>query len=477
VTKDVPYLIEQQRGYASTGDTWSPGYFKLDLAERERATFIASTNGAADLDALATEEALSTEMNRRTRLFHAAGAVSSETLCAELVLAADQFVIEPATRAAETTRARAAGGEARSVIAGYHWFTDWGRDTMISLDGLTLCTGRIAEARSMLMTFAHHLRDGLIPNLFPEGDQEGLYNTADGTLWFFHAVDRYVTVSNDIDTLRDLLPSLEAIVSRHLAGTRFGIRVDEDGLLTQGAANLALTWMDAKVGDWVVTPRRGKTVEINALWYNAVRLLADWYRRLEQDATKFDRVADRAREAFNHRFWYADGEYLYDIVDGEAGDDSSLRPNQIVALALRHPVVDPARWQRIVDVVAQRLLTPYGLRTLEPGHKGFKAQYFGDLRARDAAYHQGTVWAWLIGPFVDAWLRAYPARRAEARSFLAAFEKHLSDGCIGTISEVFDAIDPYAPRGCVAQAWSVAEVLRSFRTVAQAPGDANVAAS
>jgi predicted glycogen debranching enzyme len=462
VSKDVPYLLEGQRGYPAVGDTWSPGYFKLDLAEAERATFIASTQSPADLDALATEEALSTELNRRSRLLIAAGDVTVHPLCAELVLAADQFVIEPATRTAETTRARAAGGEARSVIAGYHWFTDWGRDTMIGLEGLTLCTGRLAEARGILMTFAHHLRDGLIPNLFPEGDQEGLYNTADATLWFFHAIDRYLTASKDVETLRDLLPSLDEIVRLHRAGTRFGIRVDSDGLLTQGSANLALTWMDAKVGDWVVTPRRGKTVEINALWYNAVRLLADWYRFFNRDATELDAVAERARKSFNRRFWRADVEYLYDIVDGEAGDDSSLRPNQIFAISLRHPVLEQERWRPVVDIVAARLLTPYGLRSLDAGHVDFKAQYFGDLRARDAAYHQGTVWAWLIGPFIDAWLRAYPDRRGEARSFLSAFDNHLSDACVGTIGEIFDAREPYAARGCVAQAWSVAEALRSL---------------
>jgi len=477
VTKDVPYLLERDRGYASIGDTWSPGYFKLDLAEGEHATFIAATENAADLEAVSTDESLDTETQRRSRLLVAAGPVSSNARCAELILAADQFVIEPATRAAETTRARAAGGEARSVIAGYHWFTDWGRDTMISLEGLTLCTGRTSEARGILLTFARHLRDGLIPNLFPEGSHEGLYNTADATLWFFHAIDRYVTVTNDGDTLRDLLPALDEVVRMHLAGTRFGIHVDEDGLLTQGAANLALTWMDAKVGDWVVTPRRGKTVEINALWYNALRLLAKWNRSFERGGPDLDGLADRTRDSFNRRFWFAEGQYLYDIVDGEAGDDASLRPNQIFALALRHPVLDEERWQRIVDVVAERLLTPYGLRTLDPGHKDFKAQYFGDLRARDAAYHQGTVWAWLLGPFIDAWLRAYPARRHEAHSFLAAFDDHLSHACIGTISEVFDATKPYAPRGCIAQAWSVAEVLRSLVTLHALPPDSNGHAS
>jgi predicted glycogen debranching enzyme len=472
VTKDVPYVLEQQRGYASVGDTWSPGYFKLDLAEGQRATFVASTESAANLDALATDDVFETEMQRRSRLLLASGPAAADVMCAELVLAADQFVIEPATRTAEATRARAAGGEARSVIAGYHWFTDWGRDTMISLEGLTLCTGRFAEARGILLTFVHHLRDGLIPNLFPEGDQEGLYNTADATLWLFHAIDRYVAISKDADTLRDLLPALEAVVRHHLAGTRFGIVADGDGLLTQGAPNLALTWMDAKVGDWVVTPRRGKTVEINALWYNALRLLANWYRKFERDGSEWDAAAEHARESFNRRFWFPEGRYLYDIVDGEFGDSSALRPNQIFALSLRYPVLEESRWQRVVDVVADQLLTPYGLRTLAPGHPDFKAQYFGDLRARDAAYHQGTVWAWLIGPFIDAWLRVYPERSSEARRFLVTFNNHLSDACVGTISEVFDATEPYLPRGCIAQAWSVAEVLRaliSLHTMSEVP--------
>jgi predicted glycogen debranching enzyme len=269
---------------------------------------------------------------------------------------------------------------------------------MISLDGLALSTGRSAEARDTLLTFAQHLRDGLIPNLFPEGDQHGLYNTADATMWFFHAIDRYVTVTRDLDTLRGLLPALDEIVRLHRAGTSFGIRVDDDGLLTQGHPGLALTWMDAKVEGWVVTPRRGKTVEINALWFNALCLLADWHRTLRVEDTELDELAQRAKRSFNQRFWFESGGYLYDIVDGETGDDSSCRPNQILSFALCHPVLDESRWAAVLDVVSQRLLTPFGLRTLDPDHRDFKAQYFGDLRARDAAYHQGTVWAWLLGP-------------------------------------------------------------------------------
>ena len=460
LSEDLHYDLEEQRGYPADGQTWSPGYYKLDLAEREQVTFIASTESPAALDALSPQAAWDTELERRSRLLIAAGGPLPESLTAELVLAADQFVIKPATRTADTARAHAAGENARSIIAGYHWFTDWGRDTMISLDGLALSTGRAAEARDTLMTFAQHLRDGLIPNLFPEGDQHGLYHTADATLWFFHAIDRYVTLTRDVETVRSLLPALDEIVSAHRAGTRFGIRVDADGLLTQGDPALPLTWMDAKVEDWVVTPRRGKPVEINALWFNAVCLLSEWRRALDVEASELEELARLTRRSFNERFWFEGGGYLYDIVDGEAGDDPSCRPNQILSFALRHPVLDQSRWEAVLRVVSERLLTPFGLRTLEPGHPDFKAQYFGDLRARDAAYHQGTVWAWLLGPFIDAWLRVHPGEHEQARTFLAAFDAHLNEACIGSISEIFDATEPHAPRGCIAQAWSVAEILR-----------------
>ena len=466
---DLHYELEQQRGYPCYGSAWSPGYFKLDLAEHEQATLVASIEAPETVDALTPDAAWDVELDRRTRLVNAAGSLPPNVLTAELVLAADQFIIRPATRTTDTMRARAAGENARSIIAGYHWFTDWGRDTMISLEGLTLATGRTAEARDTLLTFAQHLRDGLIPNLFPEGDQEGLYNTADATLWFFHAIDRYVTISRDRETLRHLLPALDQIVKFHRAGTHFGIRVDEDGLLTQGDPAVALTWMDAKVQEWIVTPRRGKAVEINALWFNALRLLSDWHRELETGGHELDELAQLTKRSFNRRFWFEGGGYLYDIVDGSGGDDSSCRPNQVLSFSLRHPVLDESRWASVLDVVTERLLTPYGLRTLDEQNPDFKAQYFGDLRARDAAYHQGTVWAWLIGPFIDAWLRVHPGRYEEARAFLNAFDAHLSDAGVGSVSEIFDATEPYAPRGCIAQAWSVAEVLRCLVKLAAAP--------
>src|SRR2546426_267630 len=464
--------IERARGYEHTGELWSPGYFRLDLHAGAAATLIGSIERWEVIRSLDPEGAAHAERERRLRLLSAAPPQARSGPAAELVLAADQFIVTPPGRVEEMARARAAGEEARSGIAGYHWFTDWGPDTMISLDGLLLQPGPAREAEWVLHTFAQYVRDGLIPNLFPEGDDHGLYHTADATLWFFHAIGRYLSATDDRLTRRLLMPRLRDIVAHHLAGTHFGIGVDaRDGLLRQGAPGYPLTWMDAKVGDWVVTPRRGKAVEINALWYNALRLLEAWENE-EGDAgaaKELARHADRTRAAFNERFWYAEGGYCYDVVDGEAGDDPACRPNQIVALSLRHPVLDVARWKPMLDVVTARLLTPVGLRSLAPDHPDYKSRYDGDLRARDAAYHQGTVWAWLIGPFVDAWLRLYPDDRAGARRFLEGFVPHLGEACFGSISEVFDAVGPFTPRGYVAQAWSVAEVLRAW--LATAPAD------
>jgi predicted glycogen debranching enzyme len=356
------------------------------------------------------------------------------------------------------------------VIAGYHWFTDWGRDTMISLEGLTLCTGRHREAGYILRTFAHYVRDGLIPNMFPDGANDGLYHTADATLWFFHAVHRYVDATGDRRTLRAILPKFREIIAAHEAGTRFGIGVDPgDGLLKQGAQGYQLTWMDAKVDGWVVTPRRGKAVEINALWYNAVRLMAAFEREegAADEADRLDAAAARTYESFNERFWNAERGYLYDVVDGEDGtSDPACRPNQLFAFSLEYPVLDRSRWAAVLDIVRDKLLTPMGLRSLSRDHPDYKPQYFGDLRARDSAYHQGTVWAWLIGPFVDAWLRVHPDDLAGARRCLQALVDHMDDFGVGSVAEIFDAEPPFTPRGCIAQAWSVAEVLRGWKRTA-----------
>jgi predicted glycogen debranching enzyme len=472
VTRDVLFRVERSRGYDYRGDLWSPGYFRLDLEPGATVTLVASVEPWEVIDSLDPPSAAGAERERRLRLLHAARPAARTGPGAELVLAADQFVVTPPGRLEEMTRARASGEEARSIIAGYHWFTDWGRDTMIALEGLLLDTGRAGEAEWVLHTFAHYVRDGLIPNLFPEGGEDGLYHTADATLWFFHAVQRYVVATADRLTLRLLLPRLRDIVARHVQGTRFGIGVDPgDGLLRQGAPGYQLTWMDAKVGDWVVTPRRGKAVEINALWYNALRLLEAWEREEgdERRAKEVGEHAERAREAFNRRFWYAAGGYLFDVVDGPAGDDAACRPNQLLAISLDHPVLDRARWRPVLDVVQARLLTPVGVRSLAPGDPDYQPRYDGDLRARDAAYHQGTVWAWLIGPFVDAWLRVHPGDVVTARGFLQGFVPHLGEACLGSISEIFDAEPPFTPRGCVAQAWSVAEVLRAWVKTAPEP--------
>jgi len=312
--------------------------------------------------------------------------------------------------------------------------------------------------------------------MFPEGEREGLYHTADATLWFFHAISRYLAHTNDRGTLAALIPTLVDIVEHHVQGTRFGIGVDaNDGLLRQGAEGYQLTWMDAKVDDWVVTPRRGKAVEINALWYNALRLLEAWVRADKHDAdlaAKLARHAERARRSFNERFWSAERGYLFDVVDGEHGDDDACRPNQILAIALEHPILDETHWKDVVRVVADRLLTPVGLRSLAPGHPDYHARYDGDLRARDAAYHQGTVWAWLVGPFVDALRKTFPGDVDGARAAIDGFERHLGEAGIGTISEIFDAEPPYRPRGCIAQAWSVAEVLRCWLAIAARPAGA-----
>ncbi len=507
---EILFSLEAQRGYESTGDQWSPGFFHVELTPACPVALIASVEPWETLLALSFDEVLRAERGRRSRLIKsshlaAAGvAIDSPVAAAyrtvapaekdqsptprpprpesredfdfhdELVLAADQFLIVPAGRVEDAARAHAAGEQVRTVIAGYHWFTDWGRDTMISLEGLTLTTGRTAEAGFILRTFAHYIRDGLIPNMFPEGRSDGLYHTADASLWFFHALDRYVEWTHDRESLEVLLPGLLEIADAHIAGTRFGIGVDlGDGLLRQGEEGYQLTWMDAKVGDWVVTPRRGKAVEINALWYNALRLLEGWLREIrgqnDGDADRFAHAAETARGSFNKRFWYGSGGYLYDVVDGERGDDPACRPNQLLAFSLKHEVLDLGKWQPVLEVVRQRLLTPVGLRSLAPGEPDFKPRYFGDLRARDAAYHQGTVWAWLIGPFIDAYLKVHPDDRQGARGFLQAFRPHLDQAALGTISEIFDAEAPFTPRGCIAQAWSVAEVLRAWVKTAE-PG-------
>ncbi len=469
--REVIHREEADRGYDALGQFWIPGHFSADLAEGESITLIASAEDWDTALALTASEARQAEKTRRRHLVNAAEASVQSGYGAELVIAADQFIISPMGRAADAVRTHASGDEVKSIIAGYHWFTDWGRDTMISLEGLTLITGRHAEAGWILRTFAHYLRDGLIPNLFPEGEQEGLYHTADATLWFFHALDRYLHYTNDRATLLELFDKLTGVIDHHIRGTRFGIAMDaSDGLLRQGAEGYQLTWMDAKVDGWVVTPRRGKAVEINALWYNALCLMEKWagQEKNRKTADYYKELASRVKESFNKKFWNAQEGHLFDLIDGANEEMLLCRPNQIFSISLPHPVLAADKWKPVLETVREQLLTPLGLRSLSPGSPGYFSKYFGDLRTRDAAYHQGTVWGWLIGPFIDAYVKVYPEDLNGARELLSGFEQHLNEACIGSVSEIFDAEKPFSPRGCIAQAWSVAEVLRCLAKTSRA---------
>jgi predicted glycogen debranching enzyme len=455
------YRVEKARGYDHVETLVSPGYFDCTLRPGEYMAMCVTTEDAAVLER-DPQETFLLEYQRERRLLVQVPPAARTGVSGRLVLAADQFIIAP-TRSTDEAWARAVGQDVRSVIAGYHWFTDWGRDTMISLEGLTLSTGRHATAAAILRTFHHHVRDGLLPNLFPEGESQGLYHTADATLWFFHAVDRYLQHTKDEQLLRDFYPALAGIIAHHQKGTRHNIRVDpKDGLLSQGDEGYQLTWMDAKVDGWVVTPRRGKAVEINALWFNALRLMVEWSERLGEDARPFAAAAEQAQGSFNRRFWNPATGCLFDVVDGEDGkDDPAVRPNQVFAISLKNPVLRRDKWEPVMAKVREQLLTPVGLRSLAPGHPDYKPNYDGDLRARDAAYHQGTVWGWLIGHYVDATLKLSEDKR-DARAVLEGMKHHLEHAGVGQLSEIFDATEPFRPRGCIAQAWSVAETLRVF---------------
>lgn len=453
-------LREKTRGNAYQEDLLSPGYFIADLSFDKPIHLVASSEEWERLNP-DFDKVLSEEADRINGLLKRAQV--DDPVIEQLVIAADQFLIRPESRPADAAQAQSEGHLLRTVIAGYHWFGDWGRDTMISLEGLMLYTGRYAEAKATLLTFAQYVQDGLLPNLFPEGAQAGLYHTVDASLWYFHAVQRYLQHTRDDEILTKLMPVLRDIIEHHMAGTRFGIHMDaEDGLIHANSPLHPLTWMDAHMGDLIVTPRRGKPVEIQALWYNALRLMSKWERSSATLATQYATCAQRVYAAFNARFWDAASGHLFDVIDGEQGNDASLRPNQIFSISLDEPILAPEHWRSVLAAVQLQLLTPYGLRTLTRDSPAYRPTYFGDLAARDAAYHQGTVWPWLIGHFIDAWLKMHKDA-VQARAMLAAFPQHLAEAGIGTISEVFDAQLPHVPHGCIAQAWSVAEVLRAWR--------------
>lgn len=440
--RDFEYREEAARGLDYREDQYSPGFFTCELESGESRHFAASVGRPLDDD---PEALMQAEIERRRAL--TSGARHAPEPVQQLVLAADSFLVS-----------RKADRSPSGIIAGYHWFEEWGRDAMISLPGLTLVTRRHEVARAVLHTYARSCSDGMIPNRIPAADQFPDYNTVDATLWMFWATQKYLQYTGDRDfVVGEMLPVFRDILEWHVRGTRFGIKVDDDGLLRAGDAATQLTWMDAKVGDWVVTPRQGKPVEVNALWYNALCFM---------DELGGDRPGPRAdvvRARFEERFWNAELGHLNDVVDGEAREDASLRPNQIFAVSLPYPALEGERARQVVDAVRRDLLTPYGLRTLSPHDARYQGRYLGGVRERDGAYHQGTVWAWLLGPFVTAYLRvsedAAAARRL-ARQWLEAFWVHLLDAGLGHVSEIFDGDPPHWPRGCIAQAWSLAEILR-----------------
>ena len=408
-------------------------------------------------EALPATVALHNERNRQSALV-AALSPATPTWIRQLTWAADQFLVR-----------RADGGA--SVIAGYPWFTDWGRDTMIALPGLTLATGRVAEAAAILRSFAAHLSDGMLPNRFPDGGEAPEYNTVDATLWYFAAVGAYVSVGDDRHFAEELFPVLADIVAWHDRGTRYGIHVDShDQLLAAGSPDVQLTWMDARVGARVVTPRSGKAVEINALWQHALRVMRALARRLGHDAAArdYDERATAHARAFAERFWYADGGYLYDVVDTpDGGDDARLRPNQIFAVALSDALLDDLQRRAVVATCQRELWTPFGLRSLARHDPDYCGRYVGGPRQRDAVYHQGTVWSWLAGPFA----RAHHLVHGDADAALGLLEPlaaHLHHTGLGSVSEIFDGDAPHAARGCFAQAWSVATLLEAWHAV-QAP--------
>ena len=442
--RNFEYAIERERGFDYSEDLFQPFNLKFDLSEN--VIIIASTEKQSVSEAQNFER---NEIQRRENLIKQVDAEDDFTK--QLVLAADQFVVS-----------RGAG---KTVIAGYHWFSDWGRDTMIALNGLTLATNRAEIAKSILLEFSFHISEGMIPNRFPDAGETPEYNTVDATLWYFEAIRAYVEKTNDYDFVREnLYEKLVNIILWHVYGTRFHIKVDTDGLLYAGERGIQLTWMDAKIDDFVVTPRTGKAVEIQALWYNALCIMADFAEKFadEKDRKIYTEMAAEARISFNRIFWNEREECLYDVIDGEE-KDASVRPNQIFAVSLKNSIVDAEKAKKIIDKVEAELLTPFGLRSLSPNNKNYRPVYIGSPFERDSAYHQGTIWAWLIGAFVDAYRKVNPAgSQTENRvsEILEGFRNHLTEAGIGQISEIFDADAPYKPRGCIAQAWSVAEVLR-----------------
>ena len=451
---------ETARGLSDREDRLFAALFRARLEIGCSVVFVATTEANAFLDG---ETARAERANYEVKLFQDWQA-KNEGLREEapswlwqLILAADQFIVK---------RSLPEEPDGRSIIAGYHWFGDWGRDTMIALPGLTLATGRAGVARQILLAFLRYVDGGMLPNNFPDAGGKPEYNAVDAALWYFESIRQYFEATQDAVTLQKLFPVLAGMIDAHIAGMRYHIHVDPaDGLLYAGAPGVQLTWMDAKIGDWVVTPRAGKPVEINALWINALETMAGFARLLAKPSEAYERLSAKAKKSFQ-KFWNAERNCCFDVVDSPGiGNDAALRPNQIFAVSLPASPLAPEQQKAAVDVCARQLLTSHGLRSLAPGEPGYTGHYGGSPRDRDAAYHQGTVWGWLLGPFALAHYRVYQDREAALR-FLEPLGRQIYSSGLGTLSEIFDGDAPFTPRGCISQAWTVAEVLRAWKKIA-----------
>jgi predicted glycogen debranching enzyme len=446
--RNFEYDAERERGLDFQEDLFNPLVLRFDLRLNRQASIVAST---AQHDVTQVTEYRQNEIMRRRKAVMTSPV--EEVFAQTLAAAADQYIVSR--------------GDQKTVIAGYHWFSDWGRDTMIALPGLTLPTGRHDVARSILRIFARYVDQGMLPNRFPDAGETPEYNTVDATLWFFEAARAYLAYTGDLEFVRsELYPVFADIISWHVRGTRYGIKVDPSGLLSSGEQGVQLTWMDAKVGDWVVTPRRGKPVEIQALWYHALCIMEDLARRCDDEAgqKRYRNMAAVASWAFNRLFWNDKSGCLYDVINGGA-PDPSIRPNQIFAVSLPYSMLSPERATSVVEKVQEHLLTPYGLRSLAASDPQYRGRYTGGPAERDGAYHQGTVWPWLMGPFITAYVKVKGDRdeaRRQAGGWLAPLKDHLATAGLGHISEIFEGDAPHRPCGCIAQAWSVAEILRTY---------------
>ncbi len=455
--RNFALAIEKYRGLDDVEDHFLAAIGNVTLQPGDYITIVASTQSKHQIPDY--QETVSREKLLVTQ-FSFSNNNLSRTIpdwIKQLVLAADQFIVD---------RPLPDNPKGKTIIAGYPWFTDWGRDTMIALPGLTISTGRYDIAKTILLTFAKYVDRGMLPNVFPDAGETPHYNTVDATLWYFEAIRTYYKATKDREFLTELFPLLADIINWHIKGSRYNIKMDDDGLLYAGEAGVQLTWMDAKVGEWVVTPRIGKPVEVNALWYNALACMVYFSEILNKSVSKYQEMADNTRSHFS-KFWYEAGGYCYDVIDSPDGNDISFRPNQIFAVslpnigAIRSSPLRKPQQKMVVDQVAQKLLTSYGLRSLSTDNSNYSGIYGGDRLQRDGSYHQGITWSWLIGHLIQAHLQVYKNPEL-ALSFLLPMADHLQDGCIGSISEIFDGDTPFIPRGCFAQAWSVAEVLRSW---------------